>query len=341
MGLATAFTNQTAKIIKCAKDKTWIWYHKQFYGLKQEIWKDAPYTLNELGPLYTSLSPMIVVHGYLGGCGDLTNHCRQLASHGYVIFALDMHDGSCQYSEKEDGTPVLLNTDNEPLKVYEDAEPMLQVRINNVTDFIDELSEDQQDFCQTRLMFPEGVSLDMSKLIVNGHSFGGMTSIASAIRDDRIKATLSLDPWFMCVSRNDFSKYNLGPSLPMQALWSEKFFQFENGAYDHVKARDGFFEASKQEGNRRIEVIVLMQHGHGNQTDLGALKPCLSKILRGTGKLGTRTETGLMYAIYAQLQLKYLQNIGLGNNLTNMNAVEAAIKERQHQIHHHLIMDEL
>ena len=33
-------------------------------------------------------------------------HNREFASHGYITFALDHHDGSCMYTEKEDGTPL-------------------------------------------------------------------------------------------------------------------------------------------------------------------------------------------------------------------------------------------
>lgn len=33
-------------------------------------------------------------------------HCRELASQGYIVFALDHHDGSCNYTEKVDGSPV-------------------------------------------------------------------------------------------------------------------------------------------------------------------------------------------------------------------------------------------
>lgn len=137
---------------------------------------------------------------------------------------------------------------------------------------------------------------------MNGHSFGGVTSVASAIRDDRIKVTLSLDPWFMPISRNDFSKYNLGASKPMQAIISENFFNFENNAYDFTKVRNEFLASNKAEGNRRIEVIKMLGHGHGNMNDLGVIKPVLNRMIRGTGPLTwTGSEQGRMYAVYAQL----------------------------------------
>lgn len=44
---------------------------------------------------------------------------------------------------------------------------------------IDELSNEdsREQIMRMKLRFPEGVVLDMSKLIVSGHSFGGMTAI--------------------------------------------------------------------------------------------------------------------------------------------------------------------
>ena len=40
--------------------------------------------------------------------------------------------------------------------------------------------------------------MDFGKIIVSGHSFGGITAIGAAINDKRIKACLPMDPWFYC-----------------------------------------------------------------------------------------------------------------------------------------------
>jgi dipeptidyl aminopeptidase/acylaminoacyl peptidase len=46
-----------------------------------------------------------------------------------------------------------------------------------------------------RIGFPEKVSIDMSRLIISGHSFGGITAINIAKEDSRIKLCATLDPW--------------------------------------------------------------------------------------------------------------------------------------------------
>ncbi len=48
---------------------------------------------------------------------------------------------------------------------------------------------------QGLLKFPSKVKLDLDNIVVGGHSFGGMTAIAAARSDDRIKACITLDPW--------------------------------------------------------------------------------------------------------------------------------------------------
>ena len=66
---------------------------------------------------------------------------------------------------------------------------------------IDELfNEDIRDnIIRKKLGFPDGVTLDISKLIIAGHSFGGMTAIeTSMLEPSRIKACITMDPWLYC-----------------------------------------------------------------------------------------------------------------------------------------------
>ena len=42
----------------------------------------------------------------------------------------------------------------------------------------------------------EKAALDLSKLVVAGHSFGGITAVGTTCADRRVKACIGLDPWF-------------------------------------------------------------------------------------------------------------------------------------------------
>lgn len=48
--------------------------------------------------------------------------------------------------------------------------------------------------------FPSEVVLDLDKFSIGGHSFGGMTAIAVANKDPRVKATFGMDPWVWAVT---------------------------------------------------------------------------------------------------------------------------------------------
>lgn len=47
----------------------------------------------------SKLVPIIYSHGLASSCGIYSAHLRELASHGYIIFAMDHQDGSCGYTE--------------------------------------------------------------------------------------------------------------------------------------------------------------------------------------------------------------------------------------------------
>lgn len=70
--------------------------------------------------------------------------------------------------------------------------------------------------------FPKGVSLDFSKLVVSGHSFGGITALASAARDTRIKAILTMDPWYYPYT-DRMEKLKIQKPIPILINLSESF----------------------------------------------------------------------------------------------------------------------
>jgi hypothetical protein len=39
--------------------------------------------------------------------------------------------------------------------------------------------------------------LDLDKIVMSGHSFGGITALSTSCKDSRIKVCLPLDPWFL------------------------------------------------------------------------------------------------------------------------------------------------
>jgi len=73
----------------------------------------------------------------------------------------------------------------------------MEIRKEECKNLIDTIFEDK--FAQIELGFDAAVELELEKLIVGGHSFGGMTAIAVSECDERVKATVTLDPWLWIV----------------------------------------------------------------------------------------------------------------------------------------------
>ena len=90
-----------------------------------------------------------------------------------------------------------------------------------------------EDFLQRKCGFPEGVTLDMESLAMNGHSFGGSTSIGATCLDPRIKVSLTLDPWMGPVREKDTTEFNVG-ERPMQWIISEEFYKKDFPEASHV-----------------------------------------------------------------------------------------------------------
>ena len=77
---------------------------------------------------------------------------------------------------------------------------------------------DRPDYLQSELKFPESIALDLSKLTMIGHSFGGMTALKVCAVEPRIKACLTMDPWFI---DEDFDNVQRLASMPLQQLDTE------------------------------------------------------------------------------------------------------------------------
>ena len=52
-----------------------------------------------------------------------------------------------------------------------------------------------ENFLQRKLGFSYGAEIDKDKLVLGGHSFGGMTAISVTEKDKRVKAMFCFDAW--------------------------------------------------------------------------------------------------------------------------------------------------
>jgi len=72
------------------------------------------------------------------------------------------------------------------------------IRQTELSDLLTEILS--PGFLQAKLAFPEGVSIDESKIIMAGHSFGGGVALGFSSLDERVTGCIALDPWMLAYS---------------------------------------------------------------------------------------------------------------------------------------------
>ena len=133
-------------------------------------------------------------HGRSGTRVQNTQLVEELASHGYIVAALD-HTYGAGYTVFPNGTSILYDH-----SIFGDDSPEQAGRV--VTEWV-------RDF-QFALNTFEAIEPDSGQLLANainfdqigifGHSTGGGAAYEFCFRDDRCKAALGLDPWVVPTS---------------------------------------------------------------------------------------------------------------------------------------------
>ena len=70
--------------------------------------------------------------------------------------------------------------------------------------------------------------LDMSELVLLGHSFGGMTALMTASKLDSLKACCVMDPWLYAFEE-EFNRGEIKINCPLQVINSESFHPLVKG----------------------------------------------------------------------------------------------------------------
>jgi predicted dienelactone hydrolase len=171
---------------------------------------------------------VIFTHGYTGTFTDYTFLLEDLASRGYIAVSVD-HTFEATAVNFPDGRFVKsmfgshlagdsLRTDHEG---YELA---LTTRVKDLAFVVDQLAIMNATY---RSAF--AARLDMSKVAIAGHSFGGLTALLTAQRDSRIKAAVLLD-----ASLSDTSIKPLLKPLLLLGAGREQWSDAECSVWTHV-----------------------------------------------------------------------------------------------------------
>ena len=171
-----------------------------------------------LTPLQEGLFPIVIFsHGFEGWRSQNTTQIQELVSHGYVVFSVD-HTYDALITIFNDGTYVKSAKKYckgcEAEEFFKVFSPQINTRIADIRFIIDQIEKLKSSELSSIFSI-----IDTDKIGVFGHSFGGGTSLAASILDDRIKTCISLDGWYTPVHPDI---YNLGLSIPF--LYSGNVF---------------------------------------------------------------------------------------------------------------------
>ena len=142
----------------------------------------------------TSYPLILFSHGRGGYRHQNSIQCEELASHGYIVVAVN-HTYDSFLTIFEDGTsaPYLSQkSENEydDLKSTLTTSEKLDMRVSDI-----EFVLEQLDSLVGNGSFFD--IIDMTKVGMFGHSFGGATTIALSNKNSRIIAAIGLDTWFI------------------------------------------------------------------------------------------------------------------------------------------------
>jgi len=168
---------------------------------------------------------LIFSHGLTGYRTQNTIQAEELASHGYVVVAID-HTYAAAVTVFPDGRTALYNPDVLPDGLPEEelkraANRLVSVWAADVRFVLDQL----ETFDAGNPDSPLAGRLDLERIGVFGHSTGGGTAVEACALDRRCKAGLGMDAWVVPVSDDVVAE---GLEQPFMFMRSETWAADEN-----------------------------------------------------------------------------------------------------------------
>lgn len=181
---------------------------------------------------------------------------------------------------------------------------------------MDELIKDisEPNFLQTTLGFSEGAQIDLTKLVIGGHSFGGLTALQIAEKDERVQAVFTFDPWIW--SRNhDIITNNFKLNVPTVHIVTEGFDPVVEKFFNY-NTKTSLEYLLKHASSKTHELIMLKEVNHYHQTDAVIVVP-LECAIKSSNKLHLNLAD--LYLLNTQVAMLFLDKTGLN---TSFNAVK-------------------
>jgi dienelactone hydrolase len=250
--------------------------------LSVEFWYPEDYGASAIGTC-----PLIVFsHGSMGTKSSNLSLYSELASHGYVVVAID-HTYQCLYTTDENGHTTLIDmgflkelqaedAESDKKRSYEYYQKWMGIRtgdINFVMDCV--LADAKQSDADTVYKL-----IDVKKIGVMGHSLGGSAALGIGRMRDDIGAVIALEAPFMCDItgvRNDEFVWN-GETFPIPVL-----NVYSDASWSHLGDWTQYAENYRLLASSSATVfnVHISGAGHLTLTDLALTSPFLTRVFNG------------------------------------------------------------
>lgn len=134
---------------------------------------------------------------------------RELASHGYIVFIMDHHDGSCVFTMDEEKECFWgFDYDVKDFFDYETMNQKSKIRETEINELVNTMVK--HNFLQTSMGFTKFVKLDTTKIVMAGHSMGGATALRVGSNNTKINCVLTNDAWLLPLHKELYNNIHRG-----------------------------------------------------------------------------------------------------------------------------------
>ena len=189
---------------------------------------------------------VIISHGITGMRQLHTSLAERLASEGYAVFAMD-HTYDANITVFSDGSIADYRSN---IIGHPDSVSIRKKQIDTRVQDIQFVTRELERIQSGALRHPLNGYLDLNKIGIAGHSFGGSTATLTAFKDDRFKAVVALDSWINPLPQEVLDMGIIQPYLymgrpswvdsdyPSSISLSELLHRNNRGASYHITIKD-------------------------------------------------------------------------------------------------------